>query len=392
MTDLLGPASASGAVTVRPSENRTFGADDTWFRDCSDPSLDDGTEFNAAWFNAVLANMRGIARANGQTAGGVDVLSQDNGSDVLLLSAIKHLLQRGQPVYCEDGGTPGHIVAALSPAPAEWKKGMEIRVKMGNNPNTGAVDIALNTLPVKAVVNPDGSALSGGELANGAMITLRYDGTACQLISRVSQQAANVGLRNFVAFTTNGTFVVPAGISKIYFELWGGGGGGGATSGANTAAGGGGGGGHIRGMVAVTPGQSIAMTVGTGGASGAFPNPGGNGGSTSCGAIATAYGGGGGGSCGPGTSNTFTAGGGPGGNSVGPAGALRIDGELGSSGYNNVGGNGGSSFGFAGVSSYRFGSPAPNSAYGFSSGGSGSPPGNTNPSNGGGAGLAIIWY
>jgi glycine rich protein len=389
--DLFGPASASGATSVRPAETRTFTPTDSWFRDCSDPTLDDGTELIAAWFNGVLGQMRNLARSNGQTGAAVDVVAQDNGDDALLLKAIQHLIQRGQPLYAEDSGTPNHIVCSLSPAPAEWKKGMEIHVKISNL-NSAATDIALNALPVKSVVNPDGSALSGGELVVGEQVTLRYDGTACQLISRVANDKVAAGFRNFVAFQASGTFVVPANITKVYFELWGGGGGGGATSGASTAGGGGGGGGHVRGTTAVTPGASVPITVGAGGLSAVFPNPGGNGGTSSFGAIASALGGGGGGSAGPGAASALYGTNGSGGTASGPAGSLQINGELGAQGYNSRGGDGGSSFGFAGVSSDRFGAPAPNGAYGFASGGSGASPAIPNPSNGGGPGLVLIWY
>jgi len=392
MTDLLGPASASGAVTVRPGENRTFGATDTWFKDCSDPSLDDGTEFGAAFFNAVLANIRALVRGNGQTAGAVDVVSQDNGDDALWLKAVQHLIQRGLPLYCEDSGTPGHIVASLSPPPAEWKKGMEIHVRINNGNGSNPVDIALNTLPIKAVVNPDGTPLGNSELTVGEMVTLRYDGTNCQLISRVMSDRVNAGFRNFIAYTASGSFTVPTGVTKIYFEVWGGGGGGGATSGSGTAGGGGGGGGHIRGTSAVTPGAVIPITVGAGGASGVFPNPGGNGGASSLGSIATGNGGGGGGSAGPGASSSFYGARGGGGNSAGPAGALRIDGQAGGGGYAGRGGDGGDAFGFAGISEDIFGAPAPNTAYAFATGGSGAPAGIPNPSNAGAPGLVLIWY
>lgn len=74
------------------------------------------------------------------------------------------------------------------------------------------------------------------------------------------------------------TFVVPAGVTFVYLKLWGGGGGaaraGGWTYGAD-----GGGGGHTRGLVPVTPGESLLVKVGAGGRTAVF---------------ATAYGGGGG--------------------------------------------------------------------------------------------------
>jgi hypothetical protein len=84
-SDLFGPASAPGSVTMRPSENRSFGGPDTFFRDCSSPTIDDGTEFQAAWFNAMLANLeRSVGRGNGQKGDGTNVVIEDNADDSLV--------------------------------------------------------------------------------------------------------------------------------------------------------------------------------------------------------------------------------------------------------------------------------------------------------------------
>ena len=94
-------------------------------------------------------------------------------------------------------------------------------------------------------------------------------------------------------FTESRSFVVPTGITRVKARLWGGGGGGGGAIGPNGAGMGGGGGGYAEGIFTVTPGQSIFVTVGKGGA-GAPANaihsaqPGG---SSSFGSFCTALGG-----------------------------------------------------------------------------------------------------
>ena len=115
-----------------------------------------------------------------------------------------------------------------------------------------------------------------------------------------------------IAYTGNGTFNVPAGVTKLYVEAYGGGGGGGGanryTDGYNTiytVGGVGGLGGYYEGMWGVTPGASISITVGIGGAGGVsvrpFPDPyqpaasdGSGGGHTSFNGTILAYGGTGG--------------------------------------------------------------------------------------------------
>lgn len=100
-----------------------------------------------------------------------------------------------------------------------------------------------------------------------------------------------------VAVTKTSTYTVPANCRSIEYELWGGGGGGGGANGG--ASSGGGGGAYTWGSATVTPGQTIACTIGAGGAfgnaaGGYWAADGGDGGDTIFGAFATAGGGSGG--------------------------------------------------------------------------------------------------
>jgi hypothetical protein len=95
-------------------------------------------------------------------------------------------------------------------------------------------------------------------------------------------------------FTANGTFTVPAGVSSVKVLVVAGGGGGGSFGSFSNGAGGGGGGGFIYDSAyGVTAGQSISITIGSGGAAG-NSGAGGNGGNSVFGTL-TAIGGGGGG-------------------------------------------------------------------------------------------------
>ena len=86
-------------------------------------------------------------------------------------------------------------------------------------------------------------------------------------------------INGFREYTSNGTFIPPAGVTHILLELWGGGGGGGAGAGTYcgafgncSSAGGGGGGGsgaYTRAVVPVTPGVTYYIFVGAGGSGGA---------------------------------------------------------------------------------------------------------------------------
>jgi MSHA biogenesis protein MshQ len=70
--------------------------------------------------------------------------------------------------------------------------------------------------------------------------------------------------------TASGTWTAPAGVTSVTVEAWGGGGGGGRATGNPAKGGGGAGGQYASKVVAVTPGNSYAVVVGTGGAGGVF--------------------------------------------------------------------------------------------------------------------------
>ena len=74
-------------------------------------------------------------------------------------------------------------------------------------------------------------------------------------------------------FTTSGTWVCPQGVTSIQVEAWGGGGGGGGAANVSGYRGAGGGGGAYQKNIslAVTPGQSYTVTIGSGGIAGTNP-------------------------------------------------------------------------------------------------------------------------
>jgi hypothetical protein len=77
-------------------------------------------------------------------------------------------------------------------------------------------------------------------------------------------------------FTTITTFVVPSGVYKLDAQVWGAGGGG-AVGDGGLYGGDGSAGAYSRGIIPVTPGQSVTITIGHGGYAGG-PDNGGDGG------------------------------------------------------------------------------------------------------------------
>lgn len=177
-------------------------------------------------------------------------------------------------------------------------------------------------------------------------------------------------------FTTNGTFVVPAGVTTVWVSMSGGGGGGGGSS---TYGGGGGGGGAAAFAsypLTVTPLSSHSVTIGNGGNGGAGGNSGTSGIASSFGTLLTTNGGFGG-------TAGLGASGGYGGNPGGAGGSSGSGGERGisSPAYYALGGPGGGSiFGSGGNCSYTQHGTA---GSGYGGGGSGGAAGGGGgPSNG----------
>tara|TARA_Y100001972_G_scaffold15543_1_gene16445 strand:+ start:8 stop:1741 length:1734 start_codon:yes stop_codon:yes gene_type:complete len=100
----------------------------------------------------------------------------------------------------------------------------------------------------------------------------------------VNNASTNINVGNQVSFTLTGTFTwtVPDGITSISAVCVGGGGGGGRASGENIGPQGGGGGGlSYQNNISVTPGESLTVIVGEGGAGGTSSSPTGGTGGTS---------------------------------------------------------------------------------------------------------------
>ncbi|WP_316189390.1 hypothetical protein [Bradyrhizobium sp. SZCCHNS1054] len=183
--DLLGPSNAPNAVTARPDDTRSgsVGAADTWFKDCTSAAAGDGTKVLAAWLNGILGQVRNAIRGNGNTATtSQPVVTENDANDSMLLNAMQHLIQRGQPNYGVDTGTAGSVVVTLSPAPPEYKAGMHLRVKMAYPP-AGPTVINCNGLGFKSIVHSGGVALSGSEWKAGDVVEMNFDGTNFQIVN-----------------------------------------------------------------------------------------------------------------------------------------------------------------------------------------------------------------
>ncbi len=108
-------------------------------------------------------------------------------------------------------------------------------------------------------------------------MTRKWVWLAILVASCVSSAFAQLGIQEF---TSSGTFTVPAGVTTLRVDAYGagGGGGGGDPEGTEDQYGGvGGGGAYNAGVITVSPGEVLTITIGKGGAGGLSGNPGGAG-------------------------------------------------------------------------------------------------------------------
>ena len=189
MTDFVGPASALNSVTARPSDGRQWGNVLSWFKNCSSPATQDGTEVDAAWLNQVTGFFRALIGANGMKADGVTPVVAIDQTDNMPLNAVAQMIQRGQLNYGVDTGTADALLVAPSTAFAEYRAGM--RLLVAKNPGVGANATANPTINVSGlgavtIVKHDASALSPADLPQGAVFEIEFDGTHARLTSMLA--------------------------------------------------------------------------------------------------------------------------------------------------------------------------------------------------------------
>lgn len=156
-----------------------------------------------------------------------------------------------------------------------------------NNPN-GAINVDVSAPANSLAIAATGAITTASTIKSSSGGFVFPDNTTQSTAAAVSTY---VGSRGQV-FTGSGTFTVPAGVTSVFVTVVGGGGGSGnsaSNSCANGAGGNGGGGGLSQRLVTgLTPGSTVSVTVGAGGAAQTA------GGTSSFGAFCSATGGGGG--------------------------------------------------------------------------------------------------
>jgi hypothetical protein len=228
--------------------------------------------FDPAAANAMLAELMNLIN-KGEVS--YDCAKLDN-----VEHAVRYLIQRGFPRAVQLANGPIAYTGVMDPPITRYSDFMTLTVvPNGNNTGPATLDLGMG---VKPLLRSDGLPLVASDLVTNVPVEIAYFGNSWYCLSLLRSQISAVtqtlGLNTIVYTSGTGNFLVPEGIYLLReLEVTGGGGGGG---GGGPAGGGGNGGQTVRGPLVVSPGQSIAWTVGNGGTAGTVAMNGGPGGSS----------------------------------------------------------------------------------------------------------------
>ena len=106
-------------------------------------------------------------------------------------------IQEGEATYAVDAEASDTYVIALTPAPAAYSTGMQVKF-LANTANTGAATINANTIGAKAITKNGTDALENGDIAAGQVVTAVYDGTQFQLQTPSSALVNPSGVSSYI--------------------------------------------------------------------------------------------------------------------------------------------------------------------------------------------------
>ena len=193
--------------------------------------------------------------------------------------------------YVVSTGSANAFVATYIPAITGLVDGLLVRFK-ANFANTATATLNANGLGATPIVGGNHAVLQGGEIGVNAEVTVQYNssiGAGSWVITAIAGGATQVSaatqsqhavqltqlqslITNMQLFTASGSFTVPANVTKVKYRAVAPGGGGGGSNAVNAAAGGAGSGSYSEGVLSVTPGAALTITIGTFGAQGTTGN------------------------------------------------------------------------------------------------------------------------
>ena len=169
--DVFGPPNALGGTAARPARRATLEDGKNWFKSCSKPGANDGTEVSRDWFNSHTGNARELVLTSG--------ISPTADDDDLFAQAAARYASGG--VFYQDSSATANAFVLAGTAdfvmPKSYFVGMTCQFVAANT-NSGPSTVNVSGIGVKNVRDETGAALAGGEIVAGQQVTLFYSGSA----------------------------------------------------------------------------------------------------------------------------------------------------------------------------------------------------------------------
>lgn len=152
----------------------------------------------------------------------------DNVANLLTAGQMSALTQFAVQQYTA-GGTANALTLTPTPAATSYGSGQTWNIIPAGT-NTGAATLNVSALGAKAIVNPDGSALTASAMIAGGLVQVIYQATLDKFVLMTSQSRL-VSALTALTSASSGTYSTPAGARRLKIRMVGGGGGGGAGAG-----------------------------------------------------------------------------------------------------------------------------------------------------------------
>lgn len=177
MVDLWGPGAfgAADASPTRPAYGPTNGGGDpdTFYKDCSSPAEDDGTEWKSAALNMLLAQMRQVVRRSSVSATNLD--------DDLLVKAILS----GHGSFAVATGTANAWTVSPAVAVPAYAGGRVLNIFAPATNTSTTVNMNVSGLGNRRIKKSDGTDPAIGDLVNGRVYPTIDDGTNIRILSQL---------------------------------------------------------------------------------------------------------------------------------------------------------------------------------------------------------------
>lgn len=136
----------------------------------ANPSASDGS-----------TTVKGVFEANTQAEADAGTGTPDTSATLIPTTAT--IRARNINAYVADTGSSTAYAIAPTPAHTAYSAGQQFTFKATNANTTTTPTLNVNSLGAKTIVNPDGTALSVGQIPASAIVHVTYDGTNMQLTS-----------------------------------------------------------------------------------------------------------------------------------------------------------------------------------------------------------------